>query len=106
MERRELAMRWKQLLRSVEGVIGSFSAARDLVRREGLPPAGLETGRLDQFLREAEDFRGELAALLARVEAPSPPLPAEIVRELEAPAPDRKYVSLDEFRAELQAENR
>ena len=106
MERRELALRWKQLLRSVEGAIGSFSAARDLVRHEGLPAAGPEAGRLDHFLREAEEFRQELAGLLAWVEAPSPPLSAEIVRELEAPAPDRKYVSLDEFRAGLQTESR
>jgi hypothetical protein len=106
MERRELALRWKQLLRSVEWAIGSFSAARDLVRREGLPAVGPEAGHLDSFLREAEEFRRELAALLAWVEAPSPPLHAEIVRELEAPASDRKYISLDEFRAGLQAEGR
>ncbi len=106
MERCKLALRWRQLLGSIEWAIGSISAARDLIQREGVPAAGPESARLDNFLHEAQEFRRELAALLAWVEAPSPPLPAEIVGELEAPALGRKYVSLDEFRAGLQAENR
>jgi hypothetical protein len=104
IERRQFAAHLNSTLTTVARAMGSFAAARDLLRRAVTSEEGAaDVAKLDSFLHEAEQFRQELTALLVWVETPFPPLPIDLHAELERPTGERSFINLDEFRAQVQA---